>query len=66
MKKTYIQPTMKVRELHPHAAILTTSQFPDKAGILDEEGNASDYFYSTRFLGVCRLLFQYNTSMSLS
>ena len=43
MKKTYIQPTMKVVELHQHAVMLTTSQFPDKAGILDEEGNASDY-----------------------
>lgn len=44
MKKNYIQPTMKVRELHPHAVMLTTSLFPDKAGIFDEEGNASDYY----------------------
>ena len=43
MKKTYIQPTMKVSELHPHTVMLTTSQFPDKAGIFDEEGNASYY-----------------------
>ena len=44
MKKTYLQPTMKVVELHPRTTMLTISQFPDKAGILDEEGNASDYF----------------------
>ena len=43
MKKTYLQPTMKVVELHPHAVMLTTSPFPDKAEILDEEGYASDY-----------------------
>lgn len=43
MKKTYIQPTMKVRELHPHAVMLSTSQFPDRAEITDEEGNANDY-----------------------
>lgn len=43
MKKTYIQPTMKVRELHPHAVMLTTSQFPDKSGILDEEGDEDDF-----------------------
>ena len=43
MKKTYIQPTMKVVEVHPHAVMLTTSSFPDRAWILDEEGYASDY-----------------------
>ena len=43
MKKTYIQPKIKMIELHPHTTMLTTSQFPDRSGILDEEGNASDY-----------------------
>ena len=43
MKKTYIQPTMKAIDLHPHATMLTTSPFPDRAGIIDEEGYGNDY-----------------------
>ena len=43
MKKTYIQPTMKVVVLNSQTILLSTSQFPDRARIIDEEGNASDY-----------------------
>ena len=43
MKKTYLQPTMRFVELHTRTTMLTISQFPDKAGINDEEGSDSDY-----------------------
>mgnify|MGYP003312889152 CR=1 FL=1 len=43
MRKVYKQPTIKVMKLRPRTTMLTISQFPDKGGILDEEGKASDY-----------------------
>ena len=46
MKKTYIQPTMKVVEVHPHAIMLAGSpgwNKDDTATIIEEEGYQDDY-----------------------
>ncbi|MDO4802953.1 MAG: hypothetical protein Q4A15_12370 [Prevotellaceae bacterium] len=43
MKKTYLQPTMKVVVLNSQTILLSTSQFPDRAEIIDEEGDDNDY-----------------------
>lgn len=43
MKKVYKQPTIKVITIHPRTIMLATSQFPDKARVLDEEGDGNDY-----------------------
>ena len=47
MKKTYIQPTMKVVELHPHATMLTGSPgWPteDTAGFNEDPLDPSHFY----------------------